>query len=137
MIRGVVVLSVVSFLAWLERAFLDWGFVPEMHVLLSPAAIAAATLFYTVLAAAWLAAIAGVRAGRRGALLANAALNALFAFGLGVGTLVSFCPSPCATVWPVMEIANWSNLGLGLASAVASLGAFMRNSSTDRRMVPG
>jgi len=137
MIRGVVVLSVVSFLAWLERAFLDWGFVPEMHGLLSPTAVAAATLFYTLLAAAWLAAIVRVREGRRGALLANAALNALFAFGLGVGTLFSFCPSPCATVWPILEIANWSNLGLGLASAIASLGAFARMSSTDRRIVPG
>jgi hypothetical protein len=124
MIRGVVALSVVSFLAWLERAFLDWGFVPEMHGLLSPAAIAAATLFYTVLAAAWLAAIVRVREGRRGALLANAALNGLFAFGLGIGTLLSFCPSPCATVWPLMEIANWSNLVLGFASAIASLVAF-------------
>ena len=137
MIRGVVALSVVSFLAWLERAFLDWGFVPEMHVLLSPVAIAAATLFYTGLAAVWLAAIVRVREGRRGALLANAALNALFSFGLGIGTLFDFCPSPCGTVWPLMEIVNWSNLGLGLASVMASLGAFVRVSSTDRRIVPG
>jgi hypothetical protein len=38
-----------------------------------------------------------------------------------------------------MEIANWSNLVLGLASAVASLAAFLRGGVPwpDRTIVPG
>ena len=39
-------------------------------------------------------------------------------FGFGVGTLVSFCPSPCRTGWPVAEITIWVSLVAGLLAAI-------------------
>jgi hypothetical protein len=56
-------------------------------------------------------------------LLAYSAL--LLAFGLF--TIVSLCPSPCGTFWPVGEIAIWSNVLIGVpAAALAGLSLFRR-----------
>ena len=32
----------------------------------------------------------------------------------GLATLISFCPSPCQTAWPVGEVAIWSNILIGV-----------------------
>lgn len=38
---------------------------------------------------------------------------------LGVATLVSFCPSPCQTAWPLMETSNWGGLAIGVLAWIA------------------
>lgn len=49
-----------------------------------------------------------------------AALAALiFLSGISLGGLVAYCPSPCRTAWPLMEIANWANVVTGAIAALA------------------
>jgi hypothetical protein len=38
---------------------------------------------------------------------------------LGLGTTVAYCPTPCATMWPLLEVANWANTLSGLLAALA------------------
>ena len=63
--------------------------------------------------------------GSRRSLIAVLIFTLLLPVGIGVGTLISFCPSPCPTAWPLGEIVNWTNLIAGLA-AVASVGLYLR-----------
>jgi hypothetical protein len=44
----------------------------------------------------------------------------------GLATLVSFCPSPCTTAWPLGEIAIWSNLLIGVPAIAAAVIALSR-----------
>lgn len=61
------------------------------------------------------------------ALLVYGALLVLF----GLATVISFCPSPCQTAWPVGEIAIWSNLLVGIsATVVVARNLFPRVSRT-------
>jgi len=62
--------------------------------------------------------LAAVRGSRRG-LVATLAFALILPVLTGIGTLVAFCPSPCATASGLMEIANWLNLISGLLATVA------------------
>ena len=52
-------------------------------------------------------------------LIATLIFTLLFFLGIAVSTLVAYCPSPCSTGWPVIEIANWAKLITGLMAAIA------------------
>jgi hypothetical protein len=47
---------------------------------------------------------------------------------MGVGTLVSYCPSPCSTAWPLGEIANWTSLVVGLLAGISLALQFLKSS---------
>jgi hypothetical protein len=67
----------------------------------------------------WLwALLVAVRGSRRG-LIAALLFDLLLWLGIAVGTLVAYCPSPCATAGGLMETANWLNLITGLLAGVA------------------
>jgi hypothetical protein len=51
-------------------------------------------------------------------LIALLVFNLLLPFGMGLSTFLFWCPSPCRTGWPVMEISNWFTLVSGLIAAV-------------------
>lgn len=75
--------------------------------------------------AGWIwALLAASHTGRRAmyALLFYDALVVLF----GVVTLVSLCPSPCRTAWPMGEIVISSNLVVGLPAIVAVVSSLRR-----------
>jgi uncharacterized membrane protein YozB (DUF420 family) len=82
-------------------------------------AVLLGTLLYTALFGGWAWALLRAMRGHRGALITALIINILFLLVIPVGTLVSYCPSPCSTLWPVMELANWLNLLFGLLAAVA------------------
>jgi pyruvate/2-oxoacid:ferredoxin oxidoreductase beta subunit len=63
--------------------------------------------------------LAATRGSRRGLIIALG-FDLLLWLGIAVGTLLAYCPSPCDTAWPLMEIANWANLLFGLLAAVAA-----------------
>lgn len=118
--RGAILLSAVAFLAFLERAFLDWRFVfaefvPEEDI----GTTAAAMAFYVAVAGAWLWGLSSAGRGSRGGWVALLVLSLVFLIGGGIATLVSFCPSPCQTAWPVGELSNWVGLAVGLLAALA------------------
>lgn len=116
--RAALAVAGLAYLAFLERAFLDWRFVfaefiPEGEVGTTTAALA----FYVAAAGIWLWALLAAARGSRRAHLTILGLVAVFLVGAGLATLVSFCPSPCQTAWPLMEASNWIGLLVGLVAS--------------------
>lgn len=119
-------LVAVAYVIFVIRAFVDWRYVfPEFSPGLGVEA--AAMVFYFAVLGAWLWALLVAARGSRPARAAALAFTVVMSVGLGVGTLVSFCPSPCQTAWPLGETANWLTLISGLAASLA-LGRQLRTS---------
>lgn len=100
-----------ALLAFIERAFLDWRFVfgefvPDEQV----GTTASAMALYVAVAGIWLWALFAANPGSRAGLTTLLVLALLFLAGLGIGTLVSFCPPRCQTAWPLGELSNWAGL---------------------------
>ena len=115
------VLSALAFLAFMERALLDWRFVYGEFVKETDLATTVlAIAFYLPVSAAWLWGLMAAARGSRNGLWTLLALSLLLLVGLGVATPVSFCPSPCQTAWPLMEVSNWAGLVVGLLAALSA-----------------
>ncbi len=113
---GAITLSTMALLAELWRAFVD--FQNEYSNFLSGTGqVLIATLIYTALFAGWAWVLVRAMHGSRSGLIAALIINLLFLLVLPIGSLVSFCPSPCSELWPAMELANWINLVFGLLAA--------------------
>jgi hypothetical protein len=116
--RAALAVSVVAYLAFLERAFLDWRFVYDEVMSDTDVGTAIAALtFYVALAGIWLWALMAAGRGSRAALVTLLGLALVLLVGLGAATFVSFCPSPCQTAWPLMEVSNWIGLVVGLVAS--------------------
>jgi hypothetical protein len=118
-LNGAISLMLIALLASLGRTFADFQYVfneffprPDQAVL--------AILILLALFGGWFLGLLVAARGGRGGLIAAFVFNLLFLFGFSIGTLVAYCPSPCPTAWPLMEIINWVNLGTGLIAAVAA-----------------
>jgi hypothetical protein len=128
-LNGAITLSAIAWLTELWRAFLDMFRIYPFELgysdfVKNTGAVFLVTLLYTALFAGWAwAMLQGLRGSRR-ALISALILNLLFLLAIPIGTLVAYCPSPCSTVWPLMELANWLNLIAGLLAAV-SLGSVL------------
>jgi hypothetical protein len=118
-LNGAITLSVIALLTEMWRAFFDFQQVYSSY-LQGPGMIFLGTLIYTLLFAGWAWALIGAARGSRGGLIAALAINVLFLLVIPVGTLVAYCPSPCASLWPIAEIGNWINLISGLLAAGAA-----------------
>lgn len=121
-LNGAITLSVIALLSELSRAFVDL-LVPVYPFWTEPfkgaGMVFLVAMLYTILFAAWAwALLQGLRGGR-GALIAAFIINLFFLLAVPVGTLVAYCPSPCATLWPLMELGNWINLSFGLLAGIA------------------
>lgn len=133
-LNGAVTLSVIALLTELWRAFVD--FQNEYSKFLNgTGAVLLGTLLYTALFGAWAWALLRARRGSLTALTAALVVNLLFLLVLPIGSLVAFCPSPCSELWPLMELANWINLLLGLL-ATATLALQLRQYRTARLEMP-
>lgn len=115
---GAVTLSVIALLTELWRAFVDFQH-EYSSFLNSTGALLFGALLYTALFGGWAWALLRTARGNRGALIAALIINLLFLIAIPVGTLVAYCPSPCPSLWPMMELANWINLFFGLLATVA------------------
>jgi len=120
---GSITVLAVALLTFLGRTFVDFQFVYSGLAAASGKA-ALATLNTMALFGVWLWGLLAATRGSRRALTTAWVFNLLFLFGIGFGTLVSYCPSPCQTAWPLMEIANWANVITGAIAAVA-VGAYL------------
>jgi len=121
-----VLFSTLALLSFMARTFIDYGFVYE-ELNLTGSSLGLITLFNVALLGGWVwALIAASHRSRRAmwALLAYDLLLVLF----GLSTLISFCPSPCQTAWPLGEIVIWSNLTIGIPAVVLTA----RNLFADR-----
>jgi hypothetical protein len=115
---GAVTLSVIALLTELWRAFLDFQH-EYSNILNSTGAVLLGALLYTALFAGWAWALLGLMCGNRSLLIAALIINLLFLLIIPIGTLVVYCPSPCPTLRPIMELANWINLLFGILATVA------------------
>jgi hypothetical protein len=119
--RLVLVTATLAFLLFLVRSWLDWRFVFGEFMAVSDIWTAfGALVFYALIAAAWIATLVAIARQRRGGAIASLVLAALLLLVGGVATLVSLCPSPCGTAWPLMEIANWLGMAVGAVSVAAA-----------------
>jgi hypothetical protein len=110
------VLSAAALLSFLARAFIDYRFVYD-ELGFSTTSLGLVTLFNLAFFAGWIWALVSASHGARRAmfvLLAYGAILVLF----GLATLISLCPSPCRTGWPVGEVTIWSNLLVGIPATV-------------------
>ncbi len=116
--NGAVTLSVIALLSELWHAFIDFQH-EYSNILNSTGAVLLSTLLYTVLFGVWAWALLQTFRGNRASLVATFIINLLFLLVIPFGTLVAYCPSPCRTLWPIMEVANWINLLFGILAGIA------------------
>jgi hypothetical protein len=126
-LKGAVGLSVLSLVVYLGRAFIDFYYVYGEFGL-GTGAVSLAIIVQMALFGGWIwALLAAVQGSRRG-LAAGFGFNLFFLLVMGVGTLVSYCPSPCSTAWPLGEIANWTSLVVGLLAGISLALQFLKSS---------
>ena len=119
-LNGAISLSMAAFVAMLGRSIGDARYVlTEDFGSSGPSMVGLWIVAYSAFFAGWLWSLLAAARGSRGGLVALLAFNLLLPFGLGLSTLLWWCPSPCRTGWPVMEISNWFTLVSGLIAAVA------------------
>jgi hypothetical protein len=106
-----ITVSALALLSFLSRTFIDY------HVVYAEVGAAGSmgivTLVNLAFFGGWVwALIAAARMGRRAmfVLLGYDALLVLF----GLVTVISLCPLPCRTLWPIGSISIWSNLVIGI-----------------------
>jgi hypothetical protein len=117
-LNGAITLAVIALLTELWWAFVDFQY-QYSSMLNSMGALLLATLLYTALFGGWAWALLRAQRGSRGALIAALSINLLFMLAIPLGGLLAYCPSPCRELWPLMELANWTNLFFGLLATVA------------------
>jgi hypothetical protein len=117
-LNGAVTLSVIALVAELWRAFVDFQY-EYSSFLVGAGAVVLGTVLYTALFTGWAWALLRATRGSRSALIVALVISLLFLLAIPFGALVSYCPSPCYELWPVMEAANWINLFTGLLAGVA------------------
>ena len=119
--NGAISLSAVAFIAMLGRSIGDARYVlTEDSGSAGPDMVGLWILAYSAFFGGWIWSLLAAARESRGGLTALSILNLLLPFGLGLSTLLFWCPSPCRTGWPVMEISNWTTLTSGLIAAVAA-----------------
>ena len=120
-------LSGAALLSFLSRTFIDYRFVyGEMNP--GTGSFALLTLASLAFYAGWIWAIVAASHQRRRAMFILLAYDFLLVV-FGITTLISLCPSPCRTAWPVGEIAIWSNLLVGALATVVVARSLFRKSA--------
>ncbi len=117
-------LSLLAFAVGLGRAFLDLGVVyPEVGLMTNPGSVFATMAALFVIYGAWAWALIPMAGARRLGLWVALVITLLASVGLGLGTTLAFCPTPCQTLWPIAEIWNWATTLTGVAAVVVQLRA--------------
>lgn len=129
-LNGAITFSVIAFLTFLGRAFMDWRY---EYPLQDPAGSWATlgALIYMALAGGWLwSLLAGARGSRWG-LIASLIWAMMLDVGLALATYFVFCPpwTGCEG-WPNAWLWNWSNLISGLVAGVAIAFQLRRDKAT-------
>lgn len=117
-LSGAITLAVISLLVFLGRTFIDFYFVYDEFAL-DIGMIGITILFHLALFGGWIWGLLAAVQGSRRALIVVFGFNLFFLLFIAVGTLVSYCPSPCRTGWPLGEIMIWSSFGAGLLAAIS------------------
>jgi hypothetical protein len=116
---GAITLTVISFLVFLGRAFIDFYYVFEEFGL-GVGMVGGAVVIYLALFGGWIWGLLSAVQGSRRGWIAVFSFNLFFLLIIAVGTLVSYCPSPCSTGWPLGEIFIRLSLIFGLFASLTS-----------------
>jgi hypothetical protein len=122
--------SYAGLLAMLARTFLDYQYV---YAGLGMDAVTSglATLVNLALFGGWIYALYAAAAHfSRGAMIANLGFNALLLI-FGLSTVITLCPSPCPTGWPIGEIIIWANIAIGILALAMTALAVLRPASIE------
>ncbi len=131
-LSGAITFAVISLLVFLGRTFIDFYFVyGEFN--LSLGMVGGTMLIHVALFGGWIWSFLSAVQGSRRGLIAVFGFNLFFFIVIAVGTLVSFCPSPCTTGWPVAEITIWASLVAGLLAAISLGFQIWRGSSFEMK----
>jgi len=116
---GAVTVTVLTLLVFLGRTFIDFHYVYSEFDF-GVGMVTLVNLIYLALFGGWIwSLLAAVRGSRRG-WAAAFGFSLFFLLVIAAGTLVSYCPSPCRTAWPVGEIFIWLSLIFGLLASAAT-----------------
>jgi hypothetical protein len=118
-LNAVISLSVISLLVFLGRTFIDFYYVYR-EFSLDVGMVTLAILINLALFGGWIWGLLSAAQGSRRGLITVFGFNLFFLLVIAVGTLVSYCPSPCRTGWPIGEIFIWASLVAGLLGSLSS-----------------
>jgi len=116
---GAISLTFISLLVFLGRAFVDFYYVFGEFGL-DVSMVAGAVVIYLALFGGWIWGLLSAAQGGRRGMIALFGFNLFFLLIIAVGTLVSYCPSPCRTGWPLGEILVWLSLVFGVLASAAT-----------------
>lgn len=117
-------LSLLAFAVGIGRTLIDWGVVyPELGMVSDAAGMFPRLVAYSLIFGVWAWALTAMARGQRRGVWVALVLTLIANVGLGVGTTVAFCPTPCQTLWPIGELWNWATTLTGAAAAVAQVRA--------------
>jgi len=116
-LRGAIAFTLISLLVYLGRAFIDFYYVFGEFGL-GVGMVGAVIFIYLALFGGWIWALLSAVQGSRLGLIIAFGFNLFFLLFIAVGTLVSYCPSPCQTGWPLGEIGIWASFIAGLLATI-------------------
>jgi hypothetical protein len=118
-LSGAITLTIISLLIFLGRAFVDFYYVFGEFGL-DVSMVAGAIVIYLALFGGWIWGLLSAVQGSRRGMIAMFSFNLFFLLIIAIGTLVSYCPSPCRTGWPLGEILIWLSLVFGVLASAAT-----------------
>ena len=127
-LNAIILLASLAYLSGIARLILEVRFVPEITNAMpadQPAQVALIILPIILFFGGWLWVLVSASHNHRRGLIGLLVCSLLLAFGWGLPTVISFCPTPCATVWPLTDIVTWANIIMGVIAAVA-IGLYLR-----------
>lgn len=118
-LHGVITLSVIAFLTFLGRLFLDWRY--ESHRMGAAGSIQEAinVLFFLAFAGGWVWAMLAAASGSRRGLIACLILALLLDVGFALATYLSWCPPAYCRGFPNLWPWTWAQMIAGLLAAIA------------------
>jgi hypothetical protein len=119
-VNGAITLSVIAFLIFLGRIFLDWRY--ESHLLGDPGSLEEFlfVLMFLAFAGGWVWAMLAIKSGSRGGLIACLIFALMLGVGFAVQTYLFLCPpASCPKFIPHLWSWVWAELISGLLAAIA------------------
>ena len=118
-IPGAITLSFLALLVFLGRTFIDFYYVYD-EFNLGVGMITLVVLINMLLFGGWIWGLMSAGQEKQRGHQVLFGLNLFFFLLIAVGTLVSYCPSPCRTGWPLGEAFIWLSFGVGLLASLSS-----------------
>jgi len=119
-LNGAITLSVIGFLTWLGRLFMDWRYESQLMGAAGSIQEAFNVLLLLAFAGGWVWAMLAAIRGSRGGLLACLIFALLLDIGFALLMYFFWCPpSRGCNVFSTIYSWNWAHLIAGLLAAIA------------------